>query len=151
MVTCELCGKRVKTAQGLSGHYRFVHQLERRVTGSALSITDRGAATAEQLEQLEYARSGVIAHLSEMAHSSMSLAELADFRAIEAFAAVEAVVAGYVTKEGVPEAIARYEEAKRLSEEARERFEKLSDESNLQNNSDLVRDYWLTGQTDPDW
>ncbi|MDA0987627.1 MAG: hypothetical protein O2783_00510 [Chloroflexi bacterium] len=84
------------------------------------------------MEQLEYALSGVIAHLSELAHSSMSLAELAEFRAMEAFAAVEALVAGYLTKE------------------ARGRFEELSDESNLRSNSALVREYWLSGEADPD-
>ena len=150
MVACELCGKGMKSTQGLSGHYRFVHQLERSATQSALSITEQGSAAGEQVEQLEYARSGIIAHLSELAHSSMSLAELADFRAMEAFAAVEALVAGYLTKEGIPEAIARYEEVKRLTEEARGRFEELSDESNLRSNTALVREYWLTGEADPD-
>ena len=60
MVACELCGKEVKSTQGLSGHYRFVHQLERSASQSALSITEQGSAAGEQVEQLEYARSGII-------------------------------------------------------------------------------------------
>lgn len=51
MIAWELCGKRVKTAQGLSGHYRFVHQLEHRVPASERRLAHTGGATVEQLEE----------------------------------------------------------------------------------------------------
>ena len=107
-------------------------------------MLDLGSVTAEHLE---HARSEFIAHISELAHLGMSLAELADFRALEAFAAVDVVVAGLITKEGVPEAIAKYEEAKRLSDEASERLGRISEESKLQEMSDTVSNYWLAGRT----
>ena len=58
MLTCEICGKQVKTAQGLRGHKNFVHD----ITGSNTEKPVAPLATEQQvieledrLQQLEYA------------------------------------------------------------------------------------------------
>lgn len=48
MVTCDICGKEFKNAQGLRGHMTFVHGK----TGSS-KILSAPAATGQRLSKLE--------------------------------------------------------------------------------------------------
>ena len=88
----------------------------------------------------------MIAHVSRLAHISESLAVLADYRALEAIAAVELVVAGAVTKQGIPEALAEFDEAKRLCDEALDEFRNITDENSLKETAEWVKNHWLSGE-----
>ena len=52
MVECDLCGKETKTSQGMRGHFRFAHGVERSVDGISNPVERSSFVTEAALEEV---------------------------------------------------------------------------------------------------